>query len=133
MAETSICDFINKHYGDSIMLKGYHHLTRDERCQIYALKKSGESLSSIAKLLNVHRSTICRELQRNTGQKGYRFNQAQEKTSERRQLASRTPIKMDEMVIATVKEKLSQQWSPEQISGWMKLQNASKSVSYETI
>lgn len=115
------------------MLKGYHHLTRDERCQIYALKKSGESLSSIAKLLNVHRSTICRELQRNTGQKGYRFNQAQEKTSERRQLASRTPIKMDEMVIATVKEKLSQQWSPEQISGWMKLQNASKSVSYETI
>lgn len=112
---------------------GYHHLTYAERCQIYVLKKRGDSFSSIATLLNVHRSTISRELKRNTGRKGYRFIQAQEMADERRQTASSTPTKMNEEIIAIVKEKLSFQWSPEQISGWMKLQNFPKSISYETI
>jgi transposase, IS30 family len=115
------------------MPKGYHHLAYAERCQIYALKKRGDSLSSIAKLLDVHRSTVSRELKRNTGQKGYRFKQAQEMTNERRQIASCTPTKMNEAVIAVVNEKLSLQWSPEQISGWMKLQNFPESISHETI
>jgi transposase, IS30 family len=133
MAETSICDFVNKHYGGLIMPKGYHHLTYEERCQIYTLLKRGDSHSSIAEQLDVHRSTIFRELKRNTGRKGYRFRQAQEITNERRQIASGTPKKMNEAVIAIVKEKLSLQWSPEQISGWMKLQGTSKDISYETI
>ena len=115
------------------MPRGYHHLAYAERCQIYVLKKRGDSLSSIAKLLNVHRSTVSRELKRNTGQKSYRFKQAQEMADKRRQTASGIPTKMNEEVIAIVKEKLSLQWSPEQISGWMKLKNFSKSVSYETI
>ena len=85
MAETSICDFEKKHYGGFIMPEGYHHLAYAERCQIYALKKRGDSLSSIAKLLNVHRSTVSREFKRNTGQKGYRFKQAQEMADERGQ------------------------------------------------
>ena len=115
------------------MPEGYHHLTYAERCQIYALRKRGDSLSSIAKLLNVRCSTVSRELKRNTGQKGYRFKQAQEMTDERRQIASSTPTKMNEEVIAVVKKKLSLQWSPEQISGWMRLQNLPKSISHETI
>jgi IS30 family transposase len=115
------------------MPKGYHHLTYAERCQIYALKKRGDSLSSIASLLNIHRSTVCRELKRNTGQKGYRFKQAQEMTDKRRQIASGTPTKMKEDTIALVKEKTSLQWSPEQISGWMKFQKFPQSISHETI
>ena len=51
---------------------GYHHLTRDERCQIYALLKRGDSKSAIAKALGVDRSTTYREVQRNLGQRGYR-------------------------------------------------------------
>lgn len=115
------------------MPKGYHHLTYAERCQIYALKKRGDSLSSMAKSLNVHRSTVSRELTRNTGQKGYRFNQAQGMADERRQIASSSPIKLTDAIISIIKKALSLQWSPEQISGWMKLQNFLKSVSYETI
>ncbi len=30
------------------MPEGYHHLTRDQRCQLYTLKNSGESISNIA-------------------------------------------------------------------------------------
>lgn len=115
------------------MPKGYHHLTCDQRCQIYALRKRGDSTSAIAKQLGLHRSTISRELQRNTGQKGYRYKQAQESAADRRHAASATPKKIDEEVLAIVREKLSLQWSPEQIAGWMKLQENFKNISYETI
>ncbi|VHO05152.1 helix-turn-helix domain-containing protein [Candidatus Rhabdochlamydia sp. T3358] len=61
------------------MPKGYHHLTYDQRCQIYILKARGDTSSSIATMLKVHHSTIYRELKRNKGQRGYRHQQAQEK------------------------------------------------------
>ena len=59
------------------MPEGYHHLTYEERCQIYALMQSGLSQAAIARQLGVHRSTINRELDRNTGARSYRFKQAQ--------------------------------------------------------
>ncbi len=49
------------------MPKGYHHLTRDTRCQFYTLMKSGDSALIMAKELNIHRSTVYRELKRNSG------------------------------------------------------------------
>ncbi|WP_350339774.1 helix-turn-helix domain-containing protein, partial [Candidatus Rhabdochlamydia sp. W815] len=54
------------------MPKGYHHLTYDQRCQIYILQARGDTASSIATILKVHHSTISRELKRNKGQRGYR-------------------------------------------------------------
>ena len=56
------------------MPEGYHHLTRDQRCQLYTLKDSGESTGNIAVILGVHRATLYRHLSRNKGQKGYRFS-----------------------------------------------------------
>ena len=38
------------------MTKRYHHLTYEQRCQIYILKKRGDSNTTIAKELEVHRS-----------------------------------------------------------------------------
>lgn len=105
------------------MPTGYRHLTYDKRCQIYALLKSGCAKIEIAQLLGVHRSTITRELKRNTGGKGYRFIQAQEKASARRAAASGAPRKMKPGLVREIEEKLTQeQWSPDQISGWLKRQ-----------
>ena len=105
------------------MPKGYRHLTYDKRCQIYALLKSGHAKTEIAQLLGVHRSTITRELKRNTGGKGYRYLQAQEKASARRAAASGAPRKMKPGLVREIEEKLTQgQWSPDQISGWLKRQ-----------
>src|SRR5947207_9234192 len=115
------------------MAKNYHHLVYEERCQIYALRKSGESISSIARLLCVHRSTISRELNRNSGLKGYRYKQAQENSDKHRHKASSVPKKMNEEVIRVVNEGLSKQWSPDQISGRMKLEGNCRSVGHETI
>jgi IS30 family transposase len=63
-------------------------------------------------------STISRELVRNTGARGYRFKQAREKASQRRQEASDKPRKITPDLVELIEEKLTQeQWSPDQISG----------------
>ena len=113
--------------------KGYRHLTYEDRCQIYALRKSGSTSSEIAAHLNVHRSTVNREIERNSGEKGYRFKQAHSLSETRRHEASSTKSKMTADTIALIENKLrNEQWSPEQISGWMK-RTLGHGVSHETI
>jgi len=109
----------------------YHQLTQEERYQIYALKKAGLSNIGIAKELKRDKSTIGRELKRNKGQKGYRPKQA-EFFAKKREQCKRKSIRLEDEVIAYIKEKIELKWSPEQISGRMKLENIS-SVSHETI
>ena len=93
------------------------HLTFEERRLLYLLKKKGKSNTEIAELMGRHRSTVCRELHRNTGQRGYRPQQAQRLSNERR-LASRRPHKMDDPdVHQYVQQKLERLWSPDQIAG----------------
>jgi len=93
------------------------HLTFEDRRFLYRLMKSGKSNREIAKLIGKHPSTIGRELNRNTGQRGYRPKQAQRLAHERR-LASRRPHKMDDPVVYQyVEQRLNQYWSPDQIAG----------------
>jgi len=53
-------------------MRGYTQLTRDERYQIYALRKAGHSQKEIAEVLRRNPSTISRELGRNKGLKALR-------------------------------------------------------------
>ena len=54
----------------------YQHLSQTERYQIYIFMKDGKIQTQIAKLMDRHKSTISRELARNTGNRGYRPKQA---------------------------------------------------------
>jgi IS30 family transposase len=83
--------------------------------------------------LGVHRSTLYRELNRNTGQKGYRYQQAQERAFERKKISAQNTLKMTPRLIVIIDDKLRLQWSPEQISGWLKRQNSDEAVSHESI
>lgn len=114
------------------MPKGYHHLTRDQRCQLYTLNSSGKPTDNTAVVLGVHRSTLYRELSRNKGRRGYRYPQAHEKALEKKRLSS-ARLKMTAELIAIIEAKLRLQWSPEQISGWLKRYYGNKAVSHETI
>lgn len=109
----------------------YRHLTSDERSQIYALKSIGFNQKQIAFQLNKSPSTISREIKRNSGGKGYRPRQAQEKAEKRRYFASSEPKKMKGELLEVIREKLLQDWSPEQISGW--LVRAGIEISHESI
>jgi IS30 family transposase len=109
----------------------YKQLTYEQRCQIYALKKTKISQQKIADSLGVHQTTISRELNRNTGAKGYRFGQAQSKT-EKRRIDAIKATKMTPAMIALVESKLRKKLSPEQISGWL-LEEKEELLSHETI
>lgn len=113
------------------MAAGYHHMTRDIRCQIYALKSTGQSLHQIALSVGKHVSSISREVSRNTGGCGYRFKQADNKAKERRSTVSQSPKKLTERTKGVIRERLLEDWSPEQISGRMKLEG--NAISHETI
>jgi IS30 family transposase len=109
----------------------YRHLTSDERSQIYALLSIGCTQKQIAFQLKKSRSTISREISRNSGGRGYRPKQAQQRTDDRRRAASSTPKKMRDDLLIVIRKKLLLDWSPEQISGW--LHRAGIQVSHESI
>jgi len=46
--------------------KKYNHLSKVERYQLSVLLKAGHKIAYIAKELNVHRSTLYREVKRNS-------------------------------------------------------------------
>ena len=94
------------------MPRGYHHLTQDERCQIWGLKKSGLSQRDIGRELGRHHTTIRREMQRNSGGRGYRYKQAHNKATERRHRASSVPRKMTPALWQLVEEKLGSWLEP---------------------
>ena len=48
-------------------MRSYTHLTQDERYHIYGLRKSGMSLTGIAREMRRNKSTVSRELRRNLG------------------------------------------------------------------
>jgi len=108
----------------------YTQLTREQRYQIKALLDMQRTQTEIAQQLGVHKSTISRELRRNQGQRGYRPKQAHEKAIERRAEKVQTRISPESW--QSVEEKLEMDWSPEQISGWMK-KNQLQSISPEWI
>lgn len=113
------------------MPKSYQHLTRDQRCQIATLKSSGFLQSEIAKRLEVSASTITRELQRNSLNGEYLFIHANMAAVSRRYEANAKPRCMLEPVVKQIEGHLREEWSPEQISGRLKLEGIL--VSHETI
>ena len=113
------------------MTKPYSQLTYEQRCQIYLLNKSGLSQREIASAVDVSQSTISRELARNRGERGYRFQQAHSKAVERRQEAVKC-TKMTPEVVAVIEHRIRREWSPEQISGWL-LEDQDKLISHESI
>ena len=113
------------------MARGYHHVTRDQRCQICALRARGCSIRSIAKQIVLHPSTISREIRRNKGKRGYRIEQADRKARERRSRASQAAKKMKSDLIKQIKEEIQAKWSPEQIG--IRLKEKGIFISHETI
>lgn len=104
------------------MPKGYRHLTRDQRCQIAALKSSGFLQKEIANHLNISEAALSRELKRNKAPNhAYDFHYADLQARMRRSKASRKPKRMTPELIAQIEKYIKQQWSPEQISGRLKL------------
>jgi IS30 family transposase len=109
----------------------YHHLTKVLRYQIYALHKENLTITAIAKNIGVHKSTVSRELRRNKDINSYCPKKAQNFAEKRKKFKHKSK-KINEPQISYIMEKTELFWSPEQISGRMKL-DKQKAVSHETI
>lgn len=94
-------------------MRKYTQLSEDERYTIYEEQHKSKTNVEIAKMLNRHPATIGRELKRNKGLRGYRPNQANKKSQERRY---RKSPEITEFGKAFVVHLIQQDWSPEQVS-----------------
>ena len=73
-------------------MKHYSQLTPEQRYIIYSMLKIGLTQSMIAKVIGVDKSTVSRELKRNSGKRGYRPKQADAFAKDRQQGKSKDRI-----------------------------------------
>ena len=110
----------------------YNHLTAAQRYAIFQTRAKGMSVRSIAKLIDVHPSTVSRELQRNSLSSGaYIHQKAQLKAESRRSARPGNRSISPTLVWRITQLIVEQQWSPQQISGALAREGIS--VSHETI
>jgi IS30 family transposase len=111
-------------------------LTLAQREDISRGIASGSSLRDIAKRLERAASTVSREVARHGGRPQYRAHEADQQAWESALRPKRCLLAIHVKLQKIVASKLILDWSPEQISGWLKIQypdDESMRVSHETI
>jgi len=93
-------------------------LTSEDRCKIEALYLAGVNATKIAQQLGRNKSTISRELSRNSVDGMYQYEEANKLAKKRRSCSRAAKITEDNWTF--VRMLLYLKWSPEQISGWLK-------------
>ncbi|MGP0593005.1 IS30 family transposase [Nitrospira sp. T9] len=111
-------------------------LSLAEREEISRGVARNQSIRGMARQMKRSPSTISRELARNGGYESYRASAADQATWERAHRSKSCKLAQHRSLAKVVAAKLNQQWSPQQIAGWMKRtspENEQARVSHETI
>ncbi len=112
------------------------HLTREQRYAISLMLKEKKTQKEIADAIGVNKSTVCREIRRNSSRRGYSHILAQE-SAEIRKERLREPRKFNHQVRQRIEKLMrEEEWSPCQIEGWCRRKvylMVSKSSIYEYI
>ena len=111
----------------------YRQITAAERYALMVLQVQGLCHAAIARALGRHRSTIGRELRRNsTNYDGYYRPQLADTYARGRRSHSRRNSQFTTADWAAVDAMLRDDWSPEQIAGWSGL-HGGLAIRHETI
>ena len=113
-------------------MKLYRQLTSEERYALSTLRKQGYGVRGIARALGRAPSTISREVSRNSRKDGgYRAFTADQRARACRSRSRRNQRFTDDdwEVVLTY---LKQEWSPEQIAGWLRKHRLLR-ISHESI
>lgn len=109
-----------------------HHTLLEREKLALALAK-GQKISKIAKELCINRSTVYRELKRNTCHGEYFPTLAQQAYQKRRLCCRRKKVLADcSLYLRVARLFLEQQWSPQQIASRLQLEETG-CISYATI
>ena len=110
----------------------YNQLTREQRYAIYLGIQEGRTQTAIARQIGVHKSTVSRELKRNSNRQGkYWWSIAHERALDRRERTVRNRAAPAEVLREARRLLLSEEWSPKQISGYLSKNGVS--LSHERI
>jgi len=112
-------------------MKKYKQLTLGLRYQIFAYKNENYTQSKIAKLIGVSKSTISRELKRNSNNGYYSAEDAHIKAVLRDKFKHRYK-KLTNKLKIKIGKMLRDGFSPDQLVGRLKKQNIAN-ISYETV
>ena len=111
-------------------------LRLEEREEISRGIAAGQSIRQIAHGLGRAPSTVSREIRRNGGSRRYRANPADRSAWERALRPKPCRLALHRELRWRVAQKLALQWSPEQISGWLKREfptDQEMQISHEAI
>ncbi len=117
-------------------VRSANELSLEEREEISRGIAAGLSVRSIASLVMRSPSTISREINRNGGTSKYRATDAEKAAWKRGRRPKLYVLEANTTLRDLVSAKLSEDWSPEQISGWLQLtysHDETLRVSHETI
>ena len=108
----------------------------EEREEISRGIAVGRSIRQIAQGLGRAPSTVSREIRRNGGSQAYRANRADRRARERALRPKPCRLALYSALRWRVAQKLALQWSPQQISGWLKQEfptHQDMQISHEAI
>lgn len=111
-------------------------LTATEREEISRGLATGESVRGVAQRLRRAPSTISREIRRHGGRRCYRAQTADRRAWARARRPKPSRLATRPALRRAVATQLAQQWSPQQISGWLRQtfpSDPDMQVSHETI
>jgi len=114
------------------------YLDRDERYEIARLRDVGNTITDIAAMLGRSKSTVSRELDRNANPETGRYEpeRAERLSWERQRRPKSSKLSQSEPLRQEVQEMLKKRYSPDQVSGRLKVQHPddpSMHISHETI
>ena len=98
----------------------YKRVTAEERALIYRWLQAGESQNETARRLGRNQGSISREIVRNTGLKGYRPKQADEKAQVQARRAG--PRRFTDEVRVDAEARIKEGWTPAIIGGRARLE-----------
>ena len=117
-------------------LRSARQLSLAEREEISRGLAEGLSLRVIAGGIGRAPSTVCREVSRNGGQRRYRAARAETRAVSKGRRPRVAKLAVAGPLREVVQDRLGLRWSPQQISGWLRVQypgQGQMQVSHETI
>lgn len=113
-----------------------HRLSLDDRIEVKLGLERGESYQRIADRVGRHKSTVCREVNRNGGREAYKPAEAHDRAWKRARRPKPTKLEENQKLCRRVIADLTKLWSPEEIAQRLKYEfpdDETMRVSHETI
>jgi IS30 family transposase len=96
-------------------------LSEREREEISRGLARGDGFRAIGAAIGRSHTTISREVNGNGGRERYRAHDADDAAWDRARRPKRSKLVINSRLSEVVEDKLERKWSPEQISGWLRL------------